>query len=313
MKRMDPVADCNLEPADLHIGFRRDADSHAAEPILSNPAPDEQIAAYTMIGVEQKGRRPVMFDLKGKVAIVTGASSGIGRTTAKLFARAGAKVVIGARRKAELESLVREIADQGHSALALAGDVSDEAFAKELVERAEQNYGRLDVAFNNAGILGERGPTTDISLDGWNEALRVNLTGAFLAAKHQIPAMLKQGKGSIIFTGTFVGYTVGFPGIAVYAASKSGLIGLTQTLAAEYGPQNIRVNAILPGSVDTPMYKVASGTAEQQAYITNMHALKRIASPDELAQAVLYLASDASSFQSGTAMLVDGGLSITRT
>jgi NAD(P)-dependent dehydrogenase (short-subunit alcohol dehydrogenase family) len=153
-----------------------------------------------------------MIDLKGKVAIVTGASSGIGRASAKLFARAGAKVVVAARRKAELEALVREIADQGGDALALAGDVSDEGFAKELVERAEQSYGRLDVAFNNAGTLGEKGPTTGISLDGWNEALKVNLTSAFLAAKHQIPAMLKQGKGSIIFTSTFVGYTVGSRG-----------------------------------------------------------------------------------------------------
>lgn len=195
----------------------------------------------------------------------------------------------------------------------LAGDVSDEAFAKELVERAEKSYGRLDVAFNNAGIPGEQGPSTGISLDGWNETLKVNLTAAFLAAKHQIPAMLKQGKGSIIFTSTFVGYTVGFPGVAAYAASKSGLIGLTQVLAAEYGPQNIRVNAVLPGAVDTAMYEAVNATAEQRAYLTNLHALKRIGSADELARAALYLASDASSFQSGTAMLVDGGLSITRT
>jgi NAD(P)-dependent dehydrogenase (short-subunit alcohol dehydrogenase family) len=173
-------------------------------------------------------------------------SAGIGRASAKLFARAGAKVIVVARRKAELDSLVREIADDGGDALALAGDVSDEAFARELVERAEQSYGHLNVAFNNAGILGEKGPTTGISLDGWNETLTVNLTSAFLAAKYQIPAMLKQGKGSIIFTSTFVGYTVGFPGVAAYAASKSGLIGLTEALAAEYGPQNIRINALLP-------------------------------------------------------------------
>jgi NAD(P)-dependent dehydrogenase (short-subunit alcohol dehydrogenase family) len=254
-----------------------------------------------------------MVDLKGKVAIVTGASAGIGRATAKLFARTGAKVVVAARRKAKLDSLVREIADDGGDALALAGDVSEEAFAKELVERAEQTYGHLDVAFNNAGILGEKGPTTGVSLEGWNETLKVNLTSAFLAAKHQIPAMLKQGKGSIIFTSTFVGYTVGFPGVVAYAASKSGLIGLTQTLAAEYGPQNIRVNALLPGAVETAMYEEANESPEQKAYLTNLHALKRIASPDEVAQAALYLASDASSFQTGTAMLVDGGLSVTRT
>jgi NAD(P)-dependent dehydrogenase (short-subunit alcohol dehydrogenase family) len=254
-----------------------------------------------------------MMDLNGKVAIVTGASSGIGRATAKLFARAGAKVLVAARRKAELDSLVREIAGDGGEALDLAGDVSDEAFAKKLVESAERTYGRLGVAFNNAGILGEKGATTDISLAGWNEALKINLTSAFLAAKYQIPAMLKQGKGSIIFTSTFVGYTVGFPGVAPYAASKSGLIGLTQVLAAEYGPRNIRVNAILPGAVETAMYDIANETTKQKTYLTNMHALKRIASPDEIAQAALYLASDASSFQSGTAMLVDGGLSITRT
>ena len=211
-----------------------------------------------------------MIDLKGRIAIVTGASSGIGRTTAKLFARAGAKVVVAARRGPELESLVDEIANQGGGALAVAGDVSDEAFTKELVARAELSYGRLDVAFNNAGVLGEKGPTTDISLDGWNEAIKVNLTAAFLAAKHQIPAMLKQGRGSIIFTSTFVGYTVGFPGVAAYAASKSGLIGLTQVLAAEYGPRNIRVNAVLPGAVDTAMYKAANETAEEKAYLTNL-------------------------------------------
>ena len=244
---------------------------------------------------------------------MTGASAGIGRATAMIFARAGAKVVVAARRKAELDSLVREIVDQQGDAVAVAGDVSEEAFAKELVRRTEENYGRLDVAFNNAGILGEKGPTTGISLDGWNETLKVNLTSAFLAAKYQIPAMLKQGKGSLIFTSTFVGYTVGFPGVAAYAASKSGLIGLTEVLAAEYGPKNVRVNAILPGAVETAMYDEANGTAEEKSYITNLHALKRVGSPDELAQAALYLASDASSFQSGTAMLVDGGLSITRT
>jgi NAD(P)-dependent dehydrogenase (short-subunit alcohol dehydrogenase family) len=254
-----------------------------------------------------------MIDLKDKVAIVTGASSGIGRATARLFGRAGAKVVVAARREAELESLVREIDYGGGRALAFAGDVSVEAFARDVVEFAEERYGHLDVAFNNAGVHGEEGRISDISLDGWNEALRVNLTSAFLGAKYQIPAMLKRGRGSMIFTSTFVGHTVGFPGVAAYAASKSGLIGLTQVLAAEYGPHNIRVNAILPGAVETPMFEEANRSVEQQTYVTNLHALKRVASPDEVAQAVLYLASDASSFQTGTAMLVDGGLSITRT
>ncbi len=214
---------------------------------------------------------------------------------------------------AKLDSLVGEIAGDGGEAVALAGDVGNKEFAKALAGCAIAKFGRLDVAFNNAGILGEKGPTTGVSLKGWNEVLHINLTSAFLGAKYQIPAMLKHGKGSIVFTSTFVGHTVGFPGVAAYAASKSGLIGLTKALAAEYGPQGIRVNAILPGAVDTPMYADANDTAESQAFITNLHALKRVASPDEIAQSVLYLASDASSFQSGTAMLVDGGLSITRT
>ena len=254
-----------------------------------------------------------MSRLSGKVAIVTGASSGIGRATAKLFAKEGAKVVVGARREAELASLVREIAAEGGEALAVAGDVQSESYAKDLVAAAVKKFGRLDIAFNNAGTIGPSGPTTEIAEKDWTSALAVNLTSAFLGAKHQIPAMLKQGGGSIIFTSTFVGYTVAFPGIAAYAASKAGLIGLTQALAAEYGPQGVRVNAVLPGAVDTPMYHEVNSTPEQQAWLTNLHALKRVGKPEEIARSVLYLASDDSAFVTGTASLIDGGLSITRT
>jgi len=254
-----------------------------------------------------------MSRLSGKVAIVTGASSGIGRATAKLFAKEGAKVVVGARREAELAELVREIKEAGGDAIALAGDVQSETYAKNLVAAAEKSFGRLDIAFNNAGTIGPAGPTIGIEERDWAQALAVNLTSAFLGAKHQIPAMLKHGAGSIIFTSTFVGYTVAFPGVAAYAASKSGLIGLTQSLASEYGPQGIRVNAILPGAVDTPMYQQVNNTPEQQAWLTNLHALKRVGKPEEIARSVLYLASDDSAFVTGTASLLDGGLSITRT
>jgi len=254
-----------------------------------------------------------MFALTNKVAIVTGASSGIGRATALLFASEGAKIIVGARRASELDRLVTEIQAAGGEAVALAGDVRSEAYAQDLVALAVRRFGRLDIAFNNAGTLGESGPSTGISEAGWSEALAINLTGAFLGAKHQVAQMLKNGGGSVIFTSTFVGHTVGFPGVAAYAASKAGLIGLTQALAAEFGPQGVRVNAVLPGAVDTDMYREMNNTKESQSFITNLHALKRVARPEELARSVLYLASDDSAFVTGTASLVDGGASITRT
>lgn len=254
-----------------------------------------------------------MGRLSGKITIITGASSGIGRATALLFAKEGAKIVVGARRGNELDALVAEVAAAGAEAVALAGDVRSEDYAKALVALAVERYGRLDIAFNNAGTLGEGGDSTGVSAEGWNDALAINLTGAFFGAKHQIAQMLKDGGGSVIFTSTFVGYTVAFPGTAAYSASKSGLIGLTQALAAEYGPKGVRVNSVLPGAIDTPMYREKNGTAEQQAFLTGLHALKRVGAPEEISRAVLYLASDDASFVTGTAHLVDGGLSITRT
>ena len=254
-----------------------------------------------------------MGRLDNKVAIITGASSGIGRTTALLFAKEGARIVVGARRQAELDALVNEITSAGGQAVALAGDVRSEVYAGALVALAVERYGKLDIAFNNAGTLGEAGPSTGVSEAGFSDALAINLTASFLAAKHQIGEMVKHGGGSVIFTSTFVGYSFAFPGVAAYAASKSGLIGLTQALAAEFGPQNVRVNAVLPGAVDTDMYREMNDTAEKQGFITNLHALKRVAAPEEVARSVLYLASDDASFVTGTASLIDGGASITRT
>lgn len=254
-----------------------------------------------------------MTRLANKIAIITGASSGIGRATARLFAAEGARLVIAARRRDELETLAAELNTSRDCAVAVAGDVRNDSFARALVETAQRRFGGLDIAFNNAGTLGEMGPTPDVSLAGWQEALDVNLTGAFLGARHQIPAMLERGGGSVIFTSTFVGYTAGFPGAAAYAASKAGLIGLTQALAAEFGPRGVRVNSILPGGTDTPMARAMNGTAEAWAAVERLHALKRVASPEEQARSVLYLASDDSSFTTGTALLVDGGVSINRT
>lgn len=252
-----------------------------------------------------------MFALTNKVAIVTGASSGIGRATAWLFAEQGAKVVLAARRQAELDALVAQIADQGGDATALAGDVRDEAYAKELVDLATREYGGLDIAFNNAGSTGEMGPVSELSLEAFRDTLDTNLTSGFLGAKYQVPALVERGGGSLIFTSSFVGHTVGMPGMIAYAAAKAGLVGLTQVLAAQYGSQGVRVNALLPGGTDTPA--ATFKTPEEWAFVEGLHALKRVAKPEEIAQSALYLASDASSFTTGAALLADGGVSINRT
>mgnify|MGYP001074151382 CR=1 FL=1 len=256
-----------------------------------------------------------MHALTGKVAIVTGASSGIGRATARLFAEEGAKVVVSGRRQDELDSLVAEIDATGGHAVAVAGDVRSEDHAVALVDKAVNRFGGLDIAFNNAGSLGATGPASDITIEGWRDTLDTNLTSAFLGAKHQLPAMLRRGGGSLVFTSSFVGCTAGFPGMAAYAASKAGLVGLTRALAAEFGGRGIRVNAVLPGATDTPSNAANLPGAPEgtRGFIEGLHALKRMARPDEIAQTVLHLASDASSFITGVALLVDGGVSITRT
>lgn len=252
-----------------------------------------------------------MLALSNKIAIVTGASSGIGRATAKLFAEEGARLVIFARRQTELDAIAAEIEDAGGTAVALAGDVTDETYAKALVELAVGSFGGLDIALNNAGSVRLMGPVPDMSAQTWHGTMDTNLTSAFLGAKYQIPAMLERGGGSLIFTSSFVGYTAGMPGMAAYAAAKAGLIGLTQVLAAEYGPQGLRVNALLPGGTDTP--GATTTTPEARAFVEGLHALKRMAQPQEIARSALYLASDASSFTTGTALFADGGVSINRT
>lgn len=256
-----------------------------------------------------------MAQLQDRVAIVTGASSGIGAATARLFAREGAKVVVTARRRGELDALVAEIEGAGGEAIAVPGDITDEEHAKALVETAVTRFGGLDIAFNNAGTVGAMGALPQLSSTAWHEVLNVNLTAAFLGAKYQVPALLQRGGGSLLFTSSFVGHTAGFPGMAAYGAAKSGVIGLAKVLAAELGSEGIRVNAILPGGTDTPMNianapDAAEGTL---AFIEGLHALKRLARPEEIAQSVLHLASDAASFVTGTAFLVDGGVSVCRT
>ncbi len=256
-----------------------------------------------------------MTTLSNKVAIITGASSGIGRATAKLFASEGARLVVSGRRKSALDELVAEIEAGGGEALAIDGDVRDEAHAEALVAAATEKFGGLDIAFNNAGSTGEMAPIAQLTPAGWRETIDTNLTSAFFGARYQVPALEARGGGSLIFTSSFVGYTAGMPGMSAYAAAKAGLVGLTQVLATELGTKGIRVNAILPGGTDTPasITNAPGAGPDVLAFVEGLHALKRMARPQEIAQSVLYLASDASRFTTGTAMLVDGGASISRT
>ncbi|MTI01506.1 SDR family oxidoreductase [Roseibium sp. RKSG952] len=246
------------------------------------------------------------MELRDKTIIVTGASSGIGAAAALLFASEGANVVLGARRELRLNTIVEQIAQSNGRAICLAGDVTDEAYSKELVDLAERQFGGLDGAFNNAGLMGEMGPVPEMASDNWQSVLATNLTSAFFAAKAQLPAIEQRGGGSIVFTGTFVGFSNGgMPGMGAYAASKAGLIGLTQSLASDHAANGVRVNTILPGGTKTDM---AGDDPATHDFIADLHPVKRMAEPEEIAQAALFLLSDRSKFVTGSPLAVDGGM-----
>ena len=217
--------------------------------------------------------------LSGKVAIITGASKGIGAAMAQAFADAGASVVIGARNAGQLEQAAERLRSTGGKVATVAGDVADEDYAGELVEAAQLQFGRLDIGVNNAGMLGDMTEAASMSSENWRRVIDVNLSGAFWGARAQIPAILKAGGGSVVFTSSFVGHGVAFPGMAAYAASKAGLIGLTQALAVEYGAQGLRVNALLPGGTKTDMAGDFSDNPDVENVIASYHALKRMAAP----------------------------------
>ena len=245
-----------------------------------------------------------MARLEGKVAIVTGGGSGIGRATALRFAQEGARVVVGGLTSAE-DATAAEI---GERALAVRVDVSDATQVEALVEAARSRFGRLDVLFNNAGMEGEQGSTANCTLENFDRVIAVNLRGVFLGMKYAIPLLLESGGGSIINNASVAGL-VGFPGVAAYCASKGGVIQLTRAAALEYATRGLRVNAICPGVIDTPMIqRFTQGTAAAMAQMTAMEPVGRLGTPDEVAALALFLASDESSFMTGTALPVDGGL-----
>ncbi len=241
--------------------------------------------------------------LADKTAIITGASSGIGRAAALLFAAQGASLVLVARRKDRLEALVEGIVAAGGSAVAMTGDVTDAATHEAAVAAAQTRFGGLHIAFNNAGLVGPMQPLAMIDPTDWQAVLATNLTAAFLGARAQIPAMLASGGGALVFTGSFVGASVGLPGMSAYAAAKAGLLGLVRGITADYAAAGIRANALLPGGTATEM----AGDDAQREWAAGLHAMKRIADPDEIAQAALFLASDMASFVTGSSLWADGG------
>jgi len=254
-----------------------------------------------------------MARFSNKVVLVTGASSGIGEATARLLAAEGARLVLSGRRTGALATLCAEIAATGGEAEAVPGDVRDEEVAQALVRTAEARFGGLDMAFNNAGIVGDMGPVEDLSLDAWRTLVDTNVTGAFLGAKHQIPALRRRGGGALLFTSSFVGVGAGMPGMAAYAATKAALVGLVQGLAVEHGEAGIRVNALVVGGTDTPANTARGAGPEALEFIQKLHALRRIAEPEEIARAAAFLLSEEASFVTGSAMAVDGGASVTKT
>lgn len=250
-----------------------------------------------------------MGRLDQKVAIITGGNMGIGAAASRLFAAEGAKVVLAARREEEGEAVAADIRGKGGEAIFVRTDVSKSSDCKNLVDRAIAEFGKLDIAFNNAGVEQVGTPLVDLSEDEFDHTIAVNLKGVFLCMKHQIPHMIANGGGSIVNTSSLA-TVVTKPGLSGYGASKFGVIGLTRFAAVEYAMQNIRVNTLVPGATKTEMFSRWLDIPGIEEAILAGQPNGRFADPMELAKAALFLASDDSSYMSGHAMVVDGGAAL---
>ncbi|MFL6299830.1 MAG: SDR family oxidoreductase [Terriglobales bacterium] len=245
-------------------------------------------------------------DLKNKVALVTGGTSGIGKDTAILFAEAGAKVVISGRREVEGKAVVDEIRKAGGEATFVKTDVSKAADVQAMVLKTIEKYGRLDTAFNNAGVEGNWTPLTDMAEEDWDRVIDTNLKGVWLCLKYEIPQMLKNGGGTIVNMSSVAGL-MGTPAAAHYGASKHGVVALTRTAALEHAQKNIRVNAVCPAVIETPMGERLFGAPEVRPHAIGMHPIGRFGTSREISEAVLWLASEKSSFMTGHYIVLDGG------
>jgi NAD(P)-dependent dehydrogenase (short-subunit alcohol dehydrogenase family) len=249
-----------------------------------------------------------MKRLDGKIALVTGGSSGIGRAAALAFAREGATVVIADVLIEGSEETVQMIEKSEGQAIFFRTDVSKSDEVEALIKKTAKTYGRLDCAFNNAGIGGGRAATAECTEEEWDRIININLKGVWLCMKYEIPQMLKQGGGAIVNTASVAGL-VGFKGTPAYVASKHGVVGLTKAAALEYATSGIRINAVCPGVIRTPMIdRIVAARPQMEKVYTAMHPVGRLGEPEEIAEAVVWLCSDAASFVTGHAMVVDGGL-----